>query len=68
MASMTLREKISQLFIVSLENSVTPFDKSGFEKARFWTEEFQAGGFILFKNSPLEQAAFVHDLQALAPV
>jgi len=68
MASMTLREKISQLFIVSLENSVTPFDKSGFEKARFWTEEFQAGGFILFKNGPLEQAAFVHDLQALAPV
>lgn len=62
---MTLKEKVGQLFMVSVSSSDAQKKK---EEVKSWIEHFQIGGVIFSKGSPVEQAKLNNKYQKLSKV
>lgn len=66
LASMTLEQKVSQLFSARAYSHYTSVDDPEYEKLVDFVERFEIGGLTFFQGEPLEQASLVNDLQSRA--
>jgi len=68
LASMTLEEKVSQLFSVRAYGRLTGPEDPEYRKLVDLVENFGIGGITFFQGEPLEQAALTNDFQQRAGV
>ncbi|WP_103029285.1 glycoside hydrolase family 3 N-terminal domain-containing protein [Salinibacter altiplanensis] len=64
--SMTLDEKIAQLFVVRIDGEFQNANAPSYRETATLVEEFGAGGLIFGPGAPMTQIAMANDLQAKA--
>src|SRR6266568_8373551 len=63
LASLSTRQKVSQLIVPWLAGSYAAFDDSAFQVAQRWVDSLEVGGIIISGGSPLDIAAKLTALQ-----
>jgi len=63
LASLSTRQKVSQLVVPWLAGSYAAFDDSAFQVATRWVDSLQVGGIIISVGSPFDIAAKLNALQ-----
>src|SRR6266487_2474510 len=63
LASLSTRQKVSQLVVPWLAGSYAAFDDSAFQVAARWVDSLQIGGIIISVGSPFDIAAKLNALQ-----
>src|SRR5216117_1351373 len=63
LASLSTRQKVSQLVVPWLAGSYAAFDDSAFQVATRWVDSLQVGGIIISVGSPFDIAAKLNTLQ-----
>ena len=66
--SLTVEEKVSQLFMVWMGGSFTGMDDPGYLEMQELVRTFGIGGFIFSTGDPLSQAATINDLQSQSDI
>ena len=66
MDTLTLEEKVSQLFAAYAEGRFQSTDDEGYQRLVDRVERFGVGGVIMFQSDPLAQATLLNDLQKRA--
>ncbi len=66
--SLTLEQKISQLFFASAFGIYSSADDPSYLRLLELVEDFQAGGIVFFQGDPFSQALLANDLQTRAPI
>ncbi|PSQ88590.1 MAG: hypothetical protein BRD45_05905 [Bacteroidetes bacterium QS_8_64_10] len=61
--TLTLKEKVSQLFSARAYGRFRSVDDPRYERLKKLAEDFGIGGFAFFQGHPMEQATLVNDLQ-----
>jgi len=68
LASLSLEQKVSQLFAARAYGYFDSTDDEAYIRLRELVVRSQVGGVIFFQGEPLEQAELINELQSLAPV
>ena len=66
--SLPLRDRIAQLVVPWIPGTYAALDEEGFARARRWVDSLHVGGIIVSVGSPLDVAAKLNALQAVAPL
>ena len=66
--SLTLRQKVAQLTVPRIGGEYVPLGTGAYDRMRYWVEELGVGGVIVSIGPPLELAAKLNMLQAMADV
>ena len=68
LASLSLRERVGQMVMVWVLGDFTNDDSPSFQEVRRWITEDKVGGILMSLGSPIEVAAKLNAMQALATV
>ena len=68
MASLTVRQKVSQLIMPWLMGHYTALDSKEFDRISYWVDSLEVGGIIISIGSPLDANAKLNALQARSSI
>ena len=68
LARLTLRQKVGQLIMPRISGAYMPTHGPEYERLRDWVVKYGVGGVIITQGPPLEMAAKLNTLQAMAEI
>ncbi|MFT5516520.1 MAG: beta-N-acetylhexosaminidase [Rhodothermales bacterium] len=68
LSHLTVQQKVSQLFAIPAPGGFGATDSREHRHVRDMVRDLQVGGVIFFQGTPLDQAAYVNELQLASPI
>jgi beta-N-acetylhexosaminidase len=68
LARLTVRQKVGQLIMPRISGNYMPTNGPEYERLRDWVVKYGVGGVIITQGPPLEMAAKLNTLQAMAEI